>query len=167
MPIEDLYTDYGIEIAPEGHKHQREGWVNIACPHCTGSEGYHLGFSDGGYVFTCWRCGSHFVDKTLSILLNVNYKQAGSIAKDYKIGKKSNTKKEYNSNIRINQNHSSIHPGFPRWNLSIKSTWRKEGLTLIILQIIGGCWEQVHQACWIIFLINIGSWLLYIGRMRL
>lgn len=85
MPIAELYLDYGIDTAPEGHKHYREGWVNIACPHCTGSEGYHLGFnSDGGYYY-CWRCGNHSVPGTLSKLLQVSFKQANQIARDYRI----------------------------------------------------------------------------------
>ncbi len=88
MPLEDLYIDYGIETAPEEHKHYREGWLNIACPFCSGSEGYHLGFNTDDFYFFCWRCGSHYMDQVLRKILEVNRGRAESISKDYKLDKK-------------------------------------------------------------------------------
>jgi len=88
MAIIDLYIDYGIETAPEGHKHCIDGWVNITCPHCTGSEGYHLGFNIGGAYYSCWRCGTHSINYTLAKLLQVHPKQAKQIGKEYKVFRK-------------------------------------------------------------------------------
>lgn len=93
MSIADLYRDYGIPTAPEGHKHFREGWVNTACPHCTGSAGFHLGFNLDGNYFYCWRCGHHFVTKTLAKILNLGYKQAKEISFDYQLRNRSNRRK--------------------------------------------------------------------------
>lgn len=101
MPIEELYLDYGIETAPEEHRHYREGWVNIPCPHCAGSEGYHLGFNIDERYFYCWRCGSHFIDKTISLLLNINIKQAKSIIKNYRLDKKGSIRSSPNRLIKI------------------------------------------------------------------
>ena len=83
MDIVQLYQDFGIEIAPEGHHHTREGWVNVECPFCTGNVGYHLGYFLEGNYFTCWRCGWHPITPTLSKLLNINYAQVEVIIKDY------------------------------------------------------------------------------------
>lgn len=88
MPILDLYQHYGIDTAPEGHKHHRPGWLNIECPHCSGSFGYHLGFNIEDAYFYCFRCGSHSIQETLMKLLNVRFQQADAIAKSYKLFRK-------------------------------------------------------------------------------
>lgn len=88
MPITDLYQSYGIETAPEGHKHSRRGWVNIACPHCNGT-GYHLGFNITANYFFCFKCGSHQIENTLIKLLKIPYNQAKDLTKSYKLGKRS------------------------------------------------------------------------------
>lgn len=51
--------DYNITTAQEGEKHVREGWTQVVCPFCTGSEGYHLGYNDNENYFNCYRCGWH------------------------------------------------------------------------------------------------------------
>jgi len=75
-------NDYNIPYAQNG-KHYREGWVNCACPMCSGSgsSGYHLGFNTkDGYV-TCYRCGSHTLYSIISAL--INKKEAYGILKKY------------------------------------------------------------------------------------
>jgi hypothetical protein len=49
--------DRGVPIGPGDHKHSRPGWVNVACPFCTGHAGYHLGYEESNQRFRCWRCG--------------------------------------------------------------------------------------------------------------
>lgn len=83
MDIIQLYRDYGIPFKTEGHKHSREGWVNIACPFCTGNPGYHLGYNLQGDFYVCWRCGSHPVKSTISTLLNVSFRDAAQIVNNY------------------------------------------------------------------------------------
>ena len=58
MDIERIYRDYNIPHATEGHKHCREGWVNTACPFCSGNEGLHLGYNNADDYYFCWRCNS-------------------------------------------------------------------------------------------------------------
>lgn len=79
MNIIQLYSDYGIDFRTEGHKHCREGWVNIACPFCMGNTGYHLGFHLENEYFVCWRCGSHPVKAVLSEILRVNFRELQKI----------------------------------------------------------------------------------------
>ena len=88
--IDDLYHKYGTPTAPEGHKHHRNGWVNIECPFCSdgNSSGYHLGFNTENAYFYCWRCGSHQVETVLMKLLRIPYNQAKDIADTYKLHRK-------------------------------------------------------------------------------
>lgn len=83
MDILQLYRDYGITFKTEGHKHCREGWVNITCPFCTGNPGYHLGYNFNSNAFVCWRCGSHPVKSTIATILQVSYRDAVSIIESY------------------------------------------------------------------------------------
>lgn len=104
MSLLDLYKDYGISIAPEGNRHQREGWLNISCPHCTGNPGHHLGFNLGERYYYCFRCGHHRIDYTLSKLLNVSISEARKLARDYKLFNRQQGRSRYRTN-QVN-----IHP---------------------------------------------------------
>ena len=84
MDIVKLYEDFNIPYKTEGHKHCREGWVNVPCPFCTGEhEGYHLGFPLHGKTFVCWRCGKHSLLEGLTTLLNISFKDARLVANKY------------------------------------------------------------------------------------
>jgi len=83
MEIERLFRDFGIEIAPEGNRHYRPGWINIVCPYCTGNPGYHLGFDKTQHYFFCWRCGWHPFLPTISTLLNLNTSETRGLIKKY------------------------------------------------------------------------------------
>lgn len=85
MSISNLYLDYHIEVAPEGHKHQREGWMNTACPFCSGDPGYHLGFNLNQSYFFCWRCGHHHITAGISTLLSVTKPEARELARQYRL----------------------------------------------------------------------------------
>lgn len=72
MDIQQIYSDYSIDHRTSGHKHTREGWVNVECPWCiTDNPGYHLGYNLDGNFFTCWKCGWHPIGSTLARLLKV------------------------------------------------------------------------------------------------
>jgi len=66
-----LFRDHGIQLAPAGHKHTQQGWVNTVCPFCSGNPGYHLGYNVRGGFFRCWRCGWKPTFLTLATLLHV------------------------------------------------------------------------------------------------
>ena len=83
MNIEQLYRDYSIPYATEGHKHTREGWINTECPFCTGNPGLHLGYDTNLDRFVCWRCGGHNQAKVISALLNISTNQAYTIIRQY------------------------------------------------------------------------------------
>ena len=86
MSIQQLYQDFHIETASEGHKHNRPGWANVACPFCSGDNpGYHLGFNEDDTYYFCWRCGSHQVIPTLSKLLGISYDESRRLSKEYDI----------------------------------------------------------------------------------
>ena len=83
MDIERLYLDYSVPHATEGHKHCREGWIQTACPYCTGNPGLHLGFNFQDNYYVCWRCGWHPIGKTIALLLNINEYEAKQRVRQY------------------------------------------------------------------------------------
>ena len=90
MNILKLYQDYHISIASPGQRHYRRGWINTACPFCTGSgkPGNHLGFcvdpADEYFnAFVCYRCGGKRIKETIAALLRVSDDQAKSIIASY------------------------------------------------------------------------------------
>jgi hypothetical protein len=74
MIFTELLTEFGIPYETTG-KYCREGWVQINCPMCSGSNpekpyaGYNLAY---GYI-NCWNCGQHSVLKFLQALTNQSY----------------------------------------------------------------------------------------------
>ena len=84
MDIIQLYQDYSVFHATEGHKHCRPDWVNIECPFCTGNEGLHLGYSLIDDYYKCWRCGFHGTDKVISKILKIPPGAARKIIREYK-----------------------------------------------------------------------------------
>lgn len=85
MDIISLYQDFNVDYVTEGHKHCREGWVNVECPFCTGNPGYHLGYNLNENYFHCWRCGGHFITTTLSHLLKKPEKDVRKLINQYGI----------------------------------------------------------------------------------
>ena len=83
MDVIQFYHDFGIPYKTEGHKHCKVGWVNIACPHCTGNPGWHMGFHLTHHYFRCRRCGWKPIVNTLALLANVDYDEAYILAKQY------------------------------------------------------------------------------------
>jgi len=114
MDIIQLYQDFNIDFVSEGHKHCREGWVNIECPFCTGNPGYHLGYNIEEEYFHCWRCGGKFAPVVFSKILNLPHYKLNDILKPYDVvlnikkKKKPKPKKDfkYPSNlINLGNNH--------------------------------------------------------------
>lgn len=83
MNILQLYLDYSIPVAPEGHKHNRPGWINVECPFCSGNEGFHLGATLDGRIFKCFRCGIHWPNEVVSKLLKITQFDADKLIKEY------------------------------------------------------------------------------------
>lgn len=104
MSLSTLYLDFNIEEAPEGHKHQREGWINTACPYCSGDPGYHLGFNIEQNYFFCWRCGHHHIIETLSSLTHLSKKEARELSRQYRLRKGGGVRsKSVDTSVRINK----------------------------------------------------------------
>lgn len=103
MKILDLYRDYSIPHATEGHKHCRPGWVQTPCPFCTGNPGMHLGYNLDENHFYCWRCGHHFPDRTIAKLLHIRESDARDLIKKY--GGINKRPKATDAKVKIN-----LHP---------------------------------------------------------
>lgn len=81
MDIIQLLTDYNIPYSTEG-KNVHSGWIGIRCVHCEDASD-HLGWSLDDSYFSCWRCGSHKTTDTIAKLLNIDYKEAQKIIRQY------------------------------------------------------------------------------------
>jgi hypothetical protein len=87
-----FYQDFNIPHIQSGHKHARAGWVNTACPFCTGNPGWHLGFctntADSRFSgrFVCYRCGGKGVIRTVGKLLGLRPEKAREVACRYGLG---------------------------------------------------------------------------------
>lgn len=83
MDVQRFLRDYNIPHVSEGNKHCTEGWINIHCPFCAGSQNFHLGISEEHGAAHCWRCGGHSTIKVISKVLGVSFKKASQINKEY------------------------------------------------------------------------------------
>lgn len=106
MNIIQLYKDFNVPFATEGHKHCREGWVNTTCPFCTGNPGMHLGYNMADDFYVCWRCGWKATHKALALLIHVSDKEAKEIARKY--GGKSHVKSAVT--VRVGQKKFRLPP---------------------------------------------------------
>lgn len=78
-----LFDDYSVDYKLDG-KNVSKDFIGVNCPHC-GDTAYHGGVpKNGSPKYTCWRCGTHSLNKTLSILMGV--KNVEGILKEYSDG---------------------------------------------------------------------------------
>ena len=106
MNIIQLYKDFNVPFATEGHKHCREGWVNTTCPFCTGNPGMHLGYNMADDFYVCWRCGWKATHKAIALLIHVSEQEAKEIARKY--GGKSHVKSAVT--VRVGQKKFRLPP---------------------------------------------------------
>lgn len=131
-----FFADYHISIAPSTHKHYRFGWINIACPFCTGiHKGYHLGF-DQKKDATCYRCGWHSMSSVIEAIAGIKkeyqkpiwkkyYKPGPDIKKEKFIYKQ---KLEYPSGIGSMERGHYLYLMERKYNpIELKQTWKLLG----------------------------------------
>lgn len=83
LDIHRFVRDFNLTTADSGEKHYRNGWVNLACPFCFGSEGYHLGYNEETGHWNCYRCGYHNEVSAVKELTKVNWEEAKRIVIKY------------------------------------------------------------------------------------
>jgi|SRR6185369_3099713 len=84
-----FYQDFHIDYADSGHKRTRPDWIQIHCPFCQGSRGYHLGYNVITGAYSCWRCGKHSQLDVVKAMLNCGSSEAKEVVKEYSaIGRK-------------------------------------------------------------------------------
>ena len=84
MNYRELLQDLNVSLAPDGHNHARDGWLNFDCCWCgpSGAGKYHMGLNTrGGYV-NCWVCGPHSLIDTLMELSGRPYPHVKALLKD-------------------------------------------------------------------------------------
>ncbi len=102
MGVPRLLSDYRVDYVTEGHSRATQGWINIHCPFCAGSRDYHLGIPEKGNVAHCWRCGTHSLVHTLSVVLSIPYPEVRNLLRTYGVLSK--------SRARDSEPKVSIHP---------------------------------------------------------
>lgn len=126
MGLIDLFQDFSVDYKTGGHKHTQEGWVNVPCPFCTGNPGYHLGYNIDENYFHCWRCGGKGIIKTLSIVLNIDYQKARSLAHKYKIFFGQNNQ---NNKVKLNKKQFKLPSNANSLNQNHINYLKKRGFT--------------------------------------
>jgi hypothetical protein len=72
MDIRQLFRLRGVSMAPEGHHHTHQGWINVNCPFCPRNQSFHLGFNLRFHSFHCWKCGRHEYAKTMALITGMS-----------------------------------------------------------------------------------------------
>lgn len=78
--------DYRIPYRQD-RRGERQGWVHIECPFCTGQSRFTGGFNIGTQFrgdYRCWRCDWIKLDKVIASLLRIPTEQAWRIARQYR-----------------------------------------------------------------------------------
>lgn len=66
MNVVELLIKYNIPHRLNGqHHHARAGWVQVDCPYCANTGGFHMGLNLAKPRASCWRCGSRRVGDVL------------------------------------------------------------------------------------------------------
>jgi hypothetical protein len=69
VQLADILAAHGVQTAGPEHRHGRDGWVQVDCPHCgRGSGKYHMGLNTSNGAVNCWQCGRHGLLDTLVLL---------------------------------------------------------------------------------------------------
>lgn len=79
----EFFNNNAVQWASEGHKHCRPGWIQTACPFCTGNPGLHLGYNLKVGFFNCYRCGFHSVIEVVHHFASVSWTKAKDIIREY------------------------------------------------------------------------------------
>lgn len=126
-----------IPIAQPGHKHYREGWINIHCPYCKGNKNFHLGYNIQGKYFYCWRCGFHPTLQTFEIILGLPKNEIIQLLNeiDIPIQKVNKVKNEFQLPSPLLPQLSQVHRkyletrGFDSYE--IERLWRVKGTGVV------------------------------------
>lgn len=82
MRFEDILRDVNWPVAPEGHEHRRQGWLNFDCPHCRLKQHYRMGYNLAYRYVNCWACGPHKLIDTLMEITGLSYGKVKELTGD-------------------------------------------------------------------------------------
>lgn len=81
MNFQKLFEDYKISYSTRVNR----GWINSNCPYCdTKTDSFNMGFNPNGKGYcTCWKCGGHDLNRTLSLLLGIPRTELPAVLSQY------------------------------------------------------------------------------------
>lgn len=88
--IVKFLEDNKVDMIQRGSQVSR-GWVGICCPYC-GDDNFHLGFNKEIGIFSCWRCGTKPLKKTLHLLTGLSFREIEQELKGYFIERQEDEK---------------------------------------------------------------------------
>lgn len=83
IDIISLCEQNNIPFLTGGHHHCTEGWVQLHCPFCPESKGWHLGFHIETGAFNCWKCGKHKTREVIQALTRGTRLSAAALLRNY------------------------------------------------------------------------------------
>lgn len=91
-----LFKKYNIDFTTK----QSHGYVNTKCIYC-GGDSYKLGFNIKDEFCTCFACGSHSLEKTIGLFLNLNsYTVKHEVLPKYRTKSIRNFENKKSSNVK-------------------------------------------------------------------
>lgn len=114
----NFFQDFGVRYVTEGTKHCQPSWIQTVCPFCAGNPGWHLGYSENGDFFNCWRCGFHTNKEVIRSLAGVGWEKAHDIWKEYQTHRKvTKRSRDYNhaQSIKLPTGSDTLSPRHKRY----------------------------------------------------
>ena len=79
MGLIDILERLQIQHRGSGHRHGRQGWVQVDCPRCGRDSGkFHCGINLQNGAANCWQCGPH---KLFGLLVDASGKTRADVAR--------------------------------------------------------------------------------------
>lgn len=108
MKFEDLLNDLGVSVAPEGHHHTRDGWLQFDCPFCAMRGHYRMGYNQRNKYVNCWTCGRHSVYDVL-LALGVDRRTIKQMVADIEVDTKRAKEIERRGTLRLPRGMGPLH----------------------------------------------------------
>lgn len=101
MSLREILEAHGVEVRGAGeHRHVRQNWLGVDCPHCSPGWGkFRLGFDITTGRASCWVCGRTDPAEAIALLCRVSVRDAYNLWQ--KIPHEIHTKAEHKGTLKL------------------------------------------------------------------